>query len=84
MYRDEFMEATTDVWEHPAESATQVNHPAPFPVDASERLIHLYTYRETSCSTRSWVRARRRSRRCAPVRHFVGYETDDDVCAEGA
>jgi DNA modification methylase len=43
--RDEFMEATTDVWEIPPESANRVGHPAPFPVALPERLIHLYTYR---------------------------------------
>ena len=44
-YVDEFLEATTDVWEMPAASATRVGHPAPFPVELPERLIHLYTYR---------------------------------------
>ena len=42
---DEFMEATTDVWEIQPESATRIGHPAPFPVELPERLIHLYTYR---------------------------------------
>ena len=41
---DEFMEATTDVWEIPTESATRVGHPAPFPVELPQRLINLYTY----------------------------------------
>ena len=41
---DEFMDATTDVWFIPAESATRVGHPAPFPVELPERLIDLYTY----------------------------------------
>ncbi|MCY4663955.1 MAG: site-specific DNA-methyltransferase [Acidimicrobiaceae bacterium] len=41
---DEFMDATTDVWFIPAESATRVGHPAPFPVDLPERLIDLFTY----------------------------------------
>ncbi len=36
--RDEFMEATLDVWEMPAESATRVGHPTPFPVALPERL----------------------------------------------
>ena len=31
--RDEFLEATTDLWEIPPESATRVGHPAPFPVE---------------------------------------------------
>lgn len=42
--RDEFLEATTDLWEMPPESATRVGHPAPFPVDLPKRLIELYTY----------------------------------------
>lgn len=42
--RDEFMEATTDIWDIPPESAHRVGHPAPFPVALPERLIHLYTY----------------------------------------
>jgi len=44
MYRDEFLEYTTDVWAFPAESATRVGHPAPFPVELPSRLIQLYTY----------------------------------------
>ena len=42
---DEFMEATLDVWEIPAERATRVGHPAPFPVELPQRLIELYTFR---------------------------------------
>ncbi|MDP3983966.1 MAG: site-specific DNA-methyltransferase, partial [Acidimicrobiia bacterium] len=42
--RDEFMEATTDLWEMAPESATRVGHPAPFPVELPQRLILLYTY----------------------------------------
>ncbi len=41
---DEFMSATLDVWRIEAESARRVNHPAPFPVQLPERLIHLYTF----------------------------------------
>ncbi|HUC31975.1 MAG TPA: site-specific DNA-methyltransferase, partial [Ilumatobacteraceae bacterium] len=44
MSRDEFMEATVDVWEIPPESAARVGHPAPFPVALPERLIHMNTY----------------------------------------
>jgi DNA modification methylase len=32
IFKDDFMEATTDVWDIPPESATRVNPPAPFPV----------------------------------------------------
>lgn len=41
---DEFLAATLDVWEIPAESARRVNHPAPFPVELPRKLIDLYTY----------------------------------------
>jgi len=74
--RDEFMEATTDVWEIPPESATRVGHPAPFPVSLPERLIHLYTYYEDLVldpfvgSGTTPVAAVRTGR------HYVGYDTD--------
>lgn len=42
---DEFMDATLDVWQIEPELARRVNHPAPFPVQLPERLIHLYTYK---------------------------------------
>ncbi|MCU0271528.1 MAG: site-specific DNA-methyltransferase [Acidimicrobiales bacterium] len=76
--RDEFMDATLDVWELPPESATRVGHPAPFPVALPERLIHLYTYRGdlvldpfmgSGTTAVAAVRA---------DRHFVGYDTDPD------
>ena len=41
---DEFVDATKDVWEIDAESATRVGHPAPFPVELPRRLIELYSY----------------------------------------
>ena len=44
IFKDEFMEATTDVWDIPPESAQRVGHPAPFPVELPQRLIELYTY----------------------------------------
>ena len=44
IFKEEFMSATKDVWEIPAESATRVGHPAPFPVALPKRLIDLYTY----------------------------------------
>ena len=43
---DEYMAATLDVWKIAPESATRVQHPAPFPVELPERLIRLYTYRD--------------------------------------
>jgi site-specific DNA-methyltransferase (adenine-specific) len=74
--RDEFMEATTDVWEIPPESATRVGHPAPFPIALPERLIHLYTYYDDLVldpfvgSGTTAVAAVRTGR------HYAGYDMD--------
>src|SRR6056297_1014555 len=73
---DEFMEATLDVWEIPAESATRVGHPAPFPVALVERCIQLFTYDGDVVldpfmgSGTTGVAAVRTGR------HYVGYDTD--------
>ena len=74
---DEFMEATLDVWGIPAENATRVGHPAPFPVELPQRLIHLYTYEDdlvldpfigSGTTAVAAVRAKRR---------YAGYDTED-------
>ena len=74
--RDEFMDATTDLWEIAPESATRVGHPAPFPVELPERLIHLYTYRgdvvlDPFMGSGSTAVAAVRT-----GRHYVGYDLD--------
>lgn len=73
---DEFLEATTDVWEIPAASATRVGHPAPFPVELPQRLIDLYTYRGDlvldpfiGAGTTAVAAVR-------TGRHYVGFDTD--------
>ena len=82
IFRDDFMEATVDVWEVATdweispESAHRVGHPAPFPVELPERLIRLYTYRDDVVldpfigSGTTALAALRNSRR------YVGYDTD--------
>ena len=74
--RDEFMEATTDLWEIPPESATKVGHPAPFPVELPTRLIELYSYEgdlilDPFVGSGSAAVAALRTRR-----HYVGFDTD--------
>ena len=76
LFRDEFMEATTDIWEIPPESASRVGHPAPFPVALPERLIHLFTYRgdlvlDPFIGSGSTAVAAVRTER-----HYAGYDTD--------
>jgi DNA modification methylase len=78
---DEFMEATLDVWEIEAESAKRVGHPAPFPVELPERLIHLYTYEDDLVldpfmgSGSTLVAAAKTRRR------YVGYDLDPAYAA---
>lgn len=80
--RDEFLEATTDLWEIPPESATRVNHPAPFPVELPTRLIELYTYKDDVVldpfigSGTTAIAALRTER------HFIGYDTDESYCEQ--
>ncbi len=77
MTREDFMENTLDVWEVPPESATQIGHPAPFPVELPSRLISLFTYKEDLVldpfvgSGSTAVAAVRTGR------HYVGYDLDD-------
>jgi DNA modification methylase len=75
---DEFIEATTDVWEIPSERATRVGHPAPFPVELPLRLIQLFTYEgdlvlDPFMGSGSTAAAAVRS-----GRHFVGYDTESE------
>jgi site-specific DNA-methyltransferase (adenine-specific) len=75
---DDFMEATLDVWELGAESASRVGHPAPFPVELPQRLIELHTYEGDLVldpfmgSGSTGIAAVRTGR------HYVGYDTDAD------
>ncbi len=77
MTRDEFMEATVDIWEIPPERASRVGHPAPFPVGLPERLIHMNTYLGDLVldpfvgSGTTAVAAMRTGR------HYIGYDTDN-------
>jgi site-specific DNA-methyltransferase (adenine-specific) len=76
--KDEFIEATTDVWEIPSERATRVGHPAPFPVELPLRLIELYTYEgdlvlDPLMGSGSTAAAAVRTRR-----HYVGYDTESE------
>ena len=81
MTMDDFVDATTDIWDIPTESATRVGHPAPFPVELPRRLIDLYTYRgdlvlDPFMGSGSTAVAAVRTER-----HYVGFDTDETYVA---
>jgi site-specific DNA-methyltransferase (adenine-specific) len=81
LFRDEFMEATTDIWEIPPESATRVGHPAPFPVELPERLIHLYTYRGDLVLDPFMGSGTTAIAAMRAERHFAGFDTEPEYAA---
>jgi len=76
MSRDEFMEATLDVWEIPPESASRVGHPAPFPVALPERLIHMNTYEGDVVLDPFMGSGTTAVAAVRTGRHFIGFDTD--------
>lgn len=78
MSKDEFMEATLDVWELAPESAGRVNHPAPFPVELPLRLIHLYTFEGDLVLDPFMGSGTTAVAAVQAGRHFVGYDTDHE------
>ncbi len=73
---DEFMEATLDVWEIPAESATRVGHPAPFPVALVERCLQLFTYDGDVVLDPFMGSGTTAVAAVNTHRHYIGYDTD--------
>jgi site-specific DNA-methyltransferase (adenine-specific) len=76
--KDEFIEATTDVWELPSERATRVGHPAPFPVELPLRLIELYTYVDDLVLDPFMGSGTTAAAAVRSHRHYVGYDTESE------
>jgi site-specific DNA-methyltransferase (adenine-specific) len=74
--RDEFVEATTDLWEIAPESATKVGHPAPFPVELPKRLIELYTYEGDVVLDPFMGSGSAAVAAIRTGRHYIGFDTD--------
>jgi DNA modification methylase len=75
--KDEFVDATLDLWDIPAESASRVGHPAPFPVELPRRLIELYTYRGDLVYDPFMGSGTTAIAALRTERHFVGFDTDE-------
>lgn len=76
IFRDEFLQATLDLWELPPESASRIGHPAPYPVELPQRLIDLYTYRGDLVLDPFMGSGTTAVAAVRTGRHFVGYDTD--------
>jgi len=76
--RDEFLEATIDLWDIPPESAKQVGHPAPFPVELPKRLIDLYTFEGDVVLDPFMGSGTTAVAALQTKRHYLGFETDDN------
>ncbi|MDR2351221.1 MAG: site-specific DNA-methyltransferase, partial [Endomicrobium sp.] len=44
MTKNQFMDWTKSIWVIKAESAKRIGHPAPFPLELPNRLVHLYSF----------------------------------------
>ncbi len=76
--REEFLEFTKSVWTFSAESAKQVGHPAPFPVELPYRLIQLYTF-EGEIVLDPFIGSGQTSIAAIKTkRNYVGYETNEE------
>lgn len=76
--KGEFLTFTKSTWDFPAESATRVGHPAPFPIELPYRCIQLYTFKgevvlDPFCGIGSTSIAAIKS-----GRQFVGYDINKE------
>ena len=76
--RGEFLTFTKSTWDVPAESATRVGHPAPFPTELPYRCIQLYTFKgevvlDPFCGIGTTCIAAIKSER-----QFVGYDVNKE------
>lgn len=83
--REEFLEWTKSVWSFPAESATRVGHPAPFPVELPLRLIKLYTFEGEVVLDPFMGSGTTAIAALQTNRYFIGYEVEPEYVqlAEG-
>jgi modification methylase len=76
--REEFMAATTSVWNIKPESAKRVGHPAPFPVALVSRLINLYSFEGDVILDPFMGSGTTAIAAIESARNFVGYETNPE------
>ena len=75
---EEFLEFTKSVWTFPAESASKVGHPAPFPIELPRRLIQLYSFKDEVILDPFMGSGQSAIAALKTERHFVGYEINPE------
>ncbi len=76
--KEQFLEFTKSVWTFPAEPASKIGHPAPFPVELPGRLIQLYSFKGDVVldpfmgSGQTAIAAHKAGR------HYIGYELNPE------
>ncbi len=76
--KEEFLEATTSIWQIRPESARKVGHPAPFPVELPRRLIELYTFEGDLVLDPFIGSGTTAVAAVESGRHYVGYDSDPE------
>ena len=76
--KEEFLDATTSIWEIQPESANRIGHPAPFPVALPRRFIELYTYLDDLVLDPFLGSGTTAVAAIETGRHYVGYETNPE------
>ncbi|MFZ4515924.1 MAG: DNA-methyltransferase [Acidimicrobiia bacterium] len=79
--REEFLDATLDVWKIRPERAKRVHHPAPFPIELPERLIRLYTYVGDVVLDPFMGSGTTAVAAAQTGRHYLGFDTDPEYVA---
>jgi DNA modification methylase len=74
----QFLEYTKSVWTFPAEPASKVGHPAPFPLELPSRLIQLYSFLGEVVLDPFMGSGQTAIAALQAGRHYVGYELNPE------
>ncbi|MFZ0532259.1 MAG: site-specific DNA-methyltransferase [Anaerolineales bacterium] len=79
--KEEFLEFTKSVWTFPAEPASKIGHPAPFPVELPYRLVQLYSFKDEVVLDPFMGSGQTALAALKTGRHYVGYEINPQYAA---